>query len=232
MTSLRLGRKSNPPKIIEARPLTRDDLRHLDKRDQAVSRVAFFRETHHRLARMIAAGFRIEQVLESTGYSYQRLWTLRQDPAFQELVAQYKNSVDTKYTADVDEFRETALSNMKRMERMVEDHLDKAEEAGDLIPLKTLSSLVTDRADRFGYGKQSVKLNVNVDMAVKLERARERAEKAKLIPGRTIEGSSASPSIAPTVATTPSLRAPSSSEISSRAERGAILRQRLHSRVA
>lgn len=176
-------RKATPPKILVARPLTREDLVHLNA-PRATHRVAAFRETHHRLARLVASGLRIEQVLEISGYSYQRLYTLRQDPAFQELIAQYKARADEKVNEIVDETEATAVSNMRRMERMVEAHLDEADASGELLPLKTLSGLISDRMDRFGYSKKSVNLNLNATLANKLEAAIERSGKAKVIEGR------------------------------------------------
>jgi len=66
------------------------------------------RETHHRLARMVAAGFRTEEILRLTGFSYTRLHQLRHDPAFVELVSQYRGKVDEAYVRGVDEFWETS----------------------------------------------------------------------------------------------------------------------------
>src|SRR6266436_275865 len=79
------------------------------------------RETHHRLARMVAAGFRTEEILRLTGFSSTRLLQLRHDPAFQELVAAYKDKVDEAYVRGVDEFWETSTSNMLRAERKIEN---------------------------------------------------------------------------------------------------------------
>lgn len=209
-------RKATPPKILVARPLTREDLVHLNA-PRAQHRVAAFRETHHRLARLVASGLRIEQVLEISGYSYQRLYTLRQDPAFQELVAQYKGRVDEKFAETVDETEATAVSNLRRMERMVEEHLERADAEGELIPLKTLASLISDRMDRFGYSKKSVNLNLNATLAAKLETAISKTREAKQIEGRVLPAPSETPRA---VASPESL--PSSAD--QRASRGAQLR--------
>lgn len=212
-------RKALPPKILVARPLTREDLVHLNA-PRVSHRVAAFRESHHRLARLVASGLRVEQVLEISGYSYQRLYTLRQDPAFQELVSQYKARVDNKLAEIVDETEATAVSNLRRMERMVEEHLEQADAEGELIPLKTLSSLISDRMDRFGYSKKQVNLNFNATLASKLERAIDKTREAKQIEGRVI---SHSVSETPRAVAAPESLPPSVDH--SRADRGAALRQ-------
>lgn len=145
-------------------------------------RVKYFRDTHHRLARLCAVGLRNEEICRATGYSVQRLSTLRQDPAFQELVASYREKVDI---GPIDELAETAVSNMLRMERQVEHHLDNADEAGELIPLKTLFAGISDRADRFGYPKRTVNANVNINFAKHLEEAAARQGRATVIDGRS-----------------------------------------------
>lgn len=211
------GRRPNPPKILVARPLTREDLVHLNA-PRVPHRVAAFRETHHRLARLIASGLRLEQVAEISGYSIQSIYRHRTDPAFQELVAQYKTRVDAQIAEVVDETEATAVSNLRRMERMVEDHLDRADEADEPIPLKTLATLISDRMDRFGYSKKQVNLNLNATLASKLERAIDKTREAKLI-----EGTSTRAPETPRAG----LNAPASllpSVDHSRAERGAALR--------
>jgi len=44
----------------------------------------------------------------------------------------------------------------------VEEHLDKADEDGDLIPLQTLFKGIGDRADRFGYSKKTINTNIQL----------------------------------------------------------------------
>jgi hypothetical protein len=54
---------------------------------------------------------------------------------------------------------------MNKAERQLEDHLDTADERDELLPVRELVAITTDRMDRFGYGKKSMNLNVNVDFA-------------------------------------------------------------------
>ena len=179
---LHRGKLASPPRILAVRVLTRDDLARLKSTEQRVTpRVKGFRDTHHRLARLVAAGLRNEEILRITGYSTARLASLKQDPAFLELVAQYRERVDAAFVEAQDEFYETSVSNMLRAERQIEEHLDRADDEGELIPLKTLMGLTSDRADRFGYGKRTTQTNVNIDFAAKLEAINKRRGNSTVI---------------------------------------------------
>jgi hypothetical protein len=162
--------------------LTPDDLARIKPSEgRVIPRTKGFRDSHHRIARLVAAGLRNEEVLRITGYSYGRLSSLKQDPAFQELVSGYRKRVDEAFVEAQDEFYETSVSNMLRAERQIEEHLDRADEADELIPLKTLMSLTADRADRFGYGKRTTQTNVNIDFAAKLEAINKRRGNSTVI---------------------------------------------------
>jgi hypothetical protein len=167
---LHRGKLAKAPKVLAVRALTREDLAVLKTAERTIPRVKAFRDTHHRLARLVAAGLRNEEILRITGFSAVRLSTLKQDPAFMELVAQYRSAVDASFTASMDEFYDTATSNMLRMERQVEEHLDRLDEASELAPLQTLFKGIGDRADRFGYSKKTVNVNINQDFAKRMEK--------------------------------------------------------------
>ncbi len=167
--TLHRGKLARTPKVVGVRPLTREDMLRLQEPRPSQNRPKAMRETHHRLARMVAAGFRTEEILHLTGFSQTRLYQLRGDPAFQELVAAYKDKVDEAYVRGIDEFYETSTSNMLRAERMIEEHLDEADESGEKVSIKTLMALTADRADRFGYSKKVVNRNENVDFAAMME---------------------------------------------------------------
>ncbi len=133
--------------------------------------VAKFRDSHHMVARLFASGLRPGQVADRCGYSRGRIQMLHNDPAFQELIAQYRGMVDEEFRENVDDFVTQATSNMVKAERMLADRLDQADEEGELPPVRDLVNIVSDRADRFGYGKRQTNLNVNVDFAAKLDQA-------------------------------------------------------------
>lgn len=207
------GKIATKPEILAVRPLTRDDLALLiDKRMGEDGRpiigvVRRFRDTHHRIARLFASGLRIGEVVERSGYSYPRVKTLADDPAFQELIAKYREKVDEAFVQNADAFYEVATSNMLKAEVQLAEHLDRAEEEGELLPAKTLIAISRDAADRFGYGKRQTNLNVNADFASLLERAILRS-------GKTIEGGLASdPQSPPRTGTAPATTHPSEETI-------------------
>src|SRR6266403_2988243 len=195
--ALHRGKISTKPEILSVRPLTREDLGLiLEKRADGEGRpiqgaVRRFRDPHHRVARLFAAGLRVQEVADRSGYSYQRVHTLSTDPAFQELIAKYREKVDASFVANADEFYEQATSNMRMAERQIAERLEAAEEEDIDLPLKTLIDISGDRMDRFGYGKRQTNLNVNADFASLLEKAIQRS-------GKTIEATATpSPRLAP-----------------------------------
>ncbi len=184
--ALHRGKISTKPEILSVRPLTREDLALIMEKRPDVARsggsiVQRFRDPHHRVARLFAAGLKVGEVAERCGYSYNRVSQLHTSPAFQELIAKYREKVDASFVANVDEFYEQATSNMRMAERQIAERLEAAEdEDGSPIPLKTLVDISGDRMDRFGYGKRQTNLNVNADFASLLEKAIARS-------GKTIE---------------------------------------------
>jgi hypothetical protein len=97
------------------------------------------------------------------------LLQLRKDPAFSELVAQYRGKVDEAFIRNQDEVQETAAELILRSLRQVEDHYDEADESGEKIPLKTLVTVGADLMDRFGYSKKVVNKNEIYDFAKMME---------------------------------------------------------------
>lgn len=170
-------RMPQKPLILEARPLNRADLARLPQKRADQGIVAKLRSHHHRIARLDASGIKDQDICEIAAIGHMRLYTLRQSPAYVELVAQYRNVVDAAFEQSQDEFAQASISNMLRAERQITDHFDAAEEEGELLPLKTLLAVTSDRADRFGYPKGKVVATINMGSAL---------EKAMVRSGRTI----------------------------------------------
>ena len=186
--TLHRGKLARTPKVLSVRPLTREDMRALQAPRPPQNRPRAMREAHHRLARMVAAGFRIEEILRLTGYSYNRLLQLRKDPAFEELVTQYRGKVDEAWVRSQDEVQETAAELIRRSLRQVEEHYDQADESGELIPLKTLITVGADLMDRFGYGKKSIQRNENLDFAAMMEQIARASGKSNVIDAKPLFG--------------------------------------------
>lgn len=167
----------------EPRPLTREDLALLVQGNRTSD--AFpkkLRDSHHRIARLAAAGLRPFEIAQRSGYGRARVTALLSNPAMEELVARYREKVDEAFATNQDEYYELATSNMLAAERHIADQIAEADEAGELLPIRTALAISRDAADRFGYGKRQTNVNVNVDFAAQLERAIQRS-------GKTIEAS-------------------------------------------
>jgi hypothetical protein len=136
-----------------------------------------FRESHHAVAKMFASGMTISKVAHSTGYTRRRLHLLLSDPSFQELIIEYAKSVEDKIDEASDTYAELAIANMLRAEAQIQERLDAAEAEDETLPMRELLAIAKDRADRFGYGPKSTRVNVNVDFATQLDRAIERTSK-------------------------------------------------------
>lgn len=184
--TLHRGKLARNPKVVGVRPLTREDMLVLQKPRPVQNRPKALRETHHRLARMVAAGLRVEEILNLTGYSYNRLLQLKQDPAFQELVTQYRGKVDEAWVRSQDEVQETAAELIRRGLRQVEAHYDEADESGELIPLRTLVTVSADLMDRFGYGKKTTQRNENLDFAAMMEQIARQSGRSNVIDAKSL----------------------------------------------
>lgn len=176
--TLHRGRLARVPKIISVRPLTRDDLACLKLPRAPQGRIRKFRNTHHRLAKLFAAGLSRRQIGQIMGLSYTRLSQYDNDPAFQELVAQYQPEVDAQQMQEVDEFISLGMENMIKAERQLGEHLDRADDEDELLPVGQLLAISADRADRYGYPKQSRQTNEVLDFAKILEAQMVRMGKA------------------------------------------------------
>lgn len=129
------------------------------------------------VARLFARGLRQGQVANICGYSLLRIHQLEHDPAFQQLIAKYRQKVDAIFEEEVEGFVALATSNMIKAERQLADKLDQADEAEETLPTRDLISISRDAADRLGFGKRQTQVNVNVDFAAQLERAIARTSK-------------------------------------------------------
>lgn len=175
---LRRGRltTTGPPSIENVRPVTRDELPRLhEKRPQTL--VQRLRDSHHNVARLLALGLRDFEVAQRSGYSMQRVYTLKLDPSFAELVEHYRQQARATFEEAADDYLTLAAQNMIKAERMIADKLDAADADDKALPTRELIAISRDAADRLGYGKKQTNINVNVDFAAQLERAINRSGK-------------------------------------------------------
>lgn len=163
-------------RITEVRSLTEADLQYLQQ-PSARRRIDNLRDSHHMVARYLAIGMKQTEVAERTGYSIVRIGQLAVAPSVQELIAKYQSKIDDKFLTSVDEVARLAVANTLKAERMLSDKLDDADANDETLPTRELVAITSDRMDRFGWGKRSTNLNINVDFAKQLEAAIARTKK-------------------------------------------------------
>lgn len=186
------------PALFEVRPLTTDDIAVLKQgRGQKATIVQQLRDSHHLLARLIASGVRLQEAAETSGYSLGSVYRYNADPAFQELVATYRQEVAVSHRETIDEYNRILIANRMKAERQIADRLDDEEAA---ISTRDLITITRDAADRTGYGKRSTQDHKH-SFAGEMESVWARSGAAKLIDG--------SPGLAPSApAALPSTPAP------------------------
>jgi hypothetical protein len=193
--------KLNPaqPEVTGIRSLARADLAHLlEKRPPVL--LQSLRDNHHRVARAVASGMANAEVAATCGVSVNRVSMLKADPAFSDLVAHYR-AVITAEWASQDTVIEFMRTNALKAQAMLSDKLDDAAERNEFLPTRDLVAISELGFDRTGYGKVNKNINVNVDFAAQLEKARARSGRAREV------GSSAQQ--APVIENAPqSLRSP------------------------
>ena len=174
-------------RILSTRELTKNDLLRLREKREAIS-VKRIKDSHHFIARLFASGLSIPQVAQRVGRTPETIRRIRQSPAFDQLVAEYRDIVTAEWAETIDDYYEIATANMVRSELMISDRLQEQDEDPEAkpIPLRDLMAISRDAADRFGYGKHTTQTNVNVDFAAQLERAIRRS--GKLADPRVIDG--------------------------------------------
>lgn len=158
------------------RSLTAEDLARLQETKGVFTpTVKKLRDRHHSLARALVDCESQTEAAIRAGYSVSRVSILLQDPSFKELVEFYRANKQLAYK----EFH-AQLSHLAGT--AAEELLERLEDDPEKFDQKELLEIVKVTADRTGYGPQSKNLNVNVnvDLAERLARAR---EQAKMIDG-------------------------------------------------
>lgn len=147
--------------------------------------VGHLRESHHRIAQMYAMGMTDSMIRRMTGLTQLRLRLYRNDPAFQNLVAELQKECDEKMEDAIELTQQLMIHNRTMGEiaiaEAIQEHLDGERE----IQLSVLDKIVQGRMDRTGYGKTQ-KVEHKHDFAIRLEAAIERS--SKVVEGREIEG--------------------------------------------
>jgi hypothetical protein len=132
------------------------------------------RNTHHTLAMLLASGRRPEEISQITGYSPSYISMVQKDPAMVNLIDYYKSM-------NAEQFKEAQASLFERLNSISmiasEELQARLTEKPDDFTNRELMEALSLTADRTGFGPQtkSTNVNVNIDMASRLQRARARS---------------------------------------------------------
>lgn len=155
--------------VSVARPLGPADMALLRNQPaivQAGTSIKRLRDSHHRIARLLAEGHRPSEVSRITGYSLSRVYVLNTDPMFKELVSHYQEVAG-------EEFRDM----QERMANLGQDAVQelhfRLEEDPDKMSNEFLADLVKTIADRTGHApvSKSVSISGGMDLADRLAKA-------------------------------------------------------------
>lgn len=173
------GRAAKPVQAVVVRELDPVDLSLLaEEKGSRPPPIKRLSERHHALARCLASGMSPGNAAITCGYVSSRVSILLDDPAFQELVQFYREDVNSKYLGMHEVLAGLSLDAARELHERLEADVqsdDKSISIGQLVELTKLG------ADRTGFGPQSsqTNLNVNVDLAGRLEAARKRVAARK-----------------------------------------------------
>lgn len=155
-------------KAAFVRPLEFSDLVLLGSVPAAKPTLARLRDTHHAAARAIAGGMKHTEVALVTGYTPTRISQLLADPAFSDLVEFYRKNLDMAFAGLFEKF--SAFSH-----DLFEELRSRFENDPTTMSNSFILDLLKAMADRSGHGPRSTQVNINLDLAGRLEAARRHA---------------------------------------------------------
>ena len=168
------GRAAKPVVATVVRELDAADLTLLQEekgsKPPALKRLS---ERHHRLARVLASGASPGDAAIECGYDPSRVSILQADPAFQELLSFYRSAVTEKFLDMHGVLAGLSLDAAQELRDRLEAEMQADEKTMSLGQLIELTKLGADRTG-FGPSSSQTNLNVNVDLASRLEAARRR----------------------------------------------------------
>lgn len=163
------------------RALDRADLALLgEEKGSVASPLKRISDRHHTLARYLAQGTAPGEAALICNYDPSRVSILLNDPTFKELVEFYRADVDRTYRGLHEKLFGLAMDAAEELAT----RLEEPEQAKELS-VTALIEVVKMGADRTGHGPQATNtnLNVNVDLATRLQAARERVAQRRIIEG-------------------------------------------------
>jgi hypothetical protein len=166
------GRKASPVLAEVLRPLTEADVALLaTERGVQPSSIKKLTDSHHALARCLAAGMSNAEASAITGYTPSRVSVLNDSPLFAELVEHYRKNAESSLADFQERMLSVGLTALDELKDRLESEPEKIGTATIIKAVKTL-------ADRTGHGPKSTttNLNVNVSLASRVAEGRRRAQ--------------------------------------------------------
>lgn len=170
------GRAARPIIATVVRELEGGDLALLaEEKGSETTALKRLGDRHHALARNLASGMAPGEAAIVSGYVLSRVSILQTDPAFRELIEFYRRDVTVQYRDLHQRLSGLALDAAEELSARLEDEPEKVS-IGQLLEITKMG------ADRTGHGPQSstTNVNVNVDLAGRLQRARERVAQRQI----------------------------------------------------
>jgi hypothetical protein len=178
-----LGRPAKPPDVEIIGPIEAEDLQLLQDEGRPSGQPSpgvKIKDRHHSVARLLAAGHKPWEVCAITGYSASHLSILQDNPAFEELLAFYRNHEDAAGADIPGRVRDAAATAVSKLTDRIEN--DESLDFGDL------SKATRDLLDRAGFSPKTTKeVNITVGLAERVEQARQRAIAARQATVKEIE---------------------------------------------
>jgi hypothetical protein len=165
------GRVSQPLDSEVLRPLAAPDLILLsEEKGSKTPPIKRLRDRHHSAARLLASGKTPGQVAAITGYDVSRVSILQSDPAFKELLEFYRENVNHEYLALHEQLAGVSADFVTILRERIEEDPSK-------FTVGQIFEGIKLGADRTGHGPSATQtVNVNVNLASRLEEARKRVK--------------------------------------------------------
>lgn len=161
-----------PLEVLSTRALAADDLTLLSqpaaRKAHGAALIKKLRDSHHALAKLLAQGMKDVEVSAITGYTTVRIRQLKEDPTFGELLSFYREQLTIVERSFHDRLVSVGFDALQELAHRLDEN------PAEFKPreLKEVAEMV---ADRTGFGPKTTQVNVNVDLAARVEAARRRA---------------------------------------------------------
>lgn len=173
------GRNHSAVVVTVLRELTEGDKAFLARQPTAArngTQLRRLRDSHHKIAKLLADGLEPAEVSQISGYSLSRVYVLSNDPTFRELVSFYRDNKDKEYSDFHARMASFATDAVQELHARLDEEPDK-------MTNEFLADIVKSLADRTGHApvSKNISVNVNSNLADRLSRARQRVA---ALPGR------------------------------------------------